>query len=263
MSGVTLAVTPDGSRIAWGTGSAAPNGETPGFLSYLWTADMDGANRVALLDGVALGGAQEGPRLAQPVRFSQDQGILLFAALPQGLGGMWHSFSGRYDRLYSIPATGGEPELIFDCASEGLFLCIGDVLPDGSALAYVNSTEQLIKIIALDGSPLATLTPPLNGYVGYPTFNQAGDLAFSSAMLGGPADMPPLPAPGALSIARTPYTSGAETIITEEGIGSLAGWAGDTHLRYHYLSPTSSGTGVVPTDGGAWRTPEIFVGVLE
>lgn len=253
----TFAVSPDGKKIAWAV--AVPEMADSGtlFRNSLWVANRDGSEQVTLFSD------EPTPDFyISPLRFTPNGEELLYTLAPMGMGGSWNAFVGRHQAVYAMPTTGGEATLLFDCGSIGQMLCIGDVTDDGNTLAYVDiSTHQLV-VLNRDGSLLSELPGPDGEYMGYPTFNARGDLAYMSALLQeSQASGLPLPAPGTIYQAPAPYTA-PTPIISAPGIGTLWDWVEPDTLGFFRLEEGESGLGLVSLAGEMRLTNEFPVAVL-
>lgn len=255
-------VSPDGGRIAWSHTIPDPAGTSSQL--YLWVANSDGSNQITLLDGLVTPDV----RFIEPVRFAADTGNLLYAIQPNGLGGIWISFNGRYDNLYTVPADGSsQPQLLFDCVAHNLFLCIGDVLPEAQLIAYTDTTAGLIQLIGFDGTTIASLTPPATDYLGFPTFSLDGKLAFTSAVLTeGDANQFPTAQPGHVSLITPPYSGEATTLVTADGVTQVPHWFDNDNLIYLTLAADGSpNLIVIDTNGSTHATigpPYYFATVM-
>jgi hypothetical protein len=227
------AVAPDGSRLAWSAMRLGDDPNQPGLISSLWSAAPDGSARVAILGDVP--GSET--RIAVPIRFSADGATLFFSWQPQGLGGGWTAFNARYDNLYHVPASGGEPEKLFDCADHGLFLCVGDFQDDGT-LVYIDG-DRVIHMVGSDGAELATI-PTIGDYAGYPTFTRDGGLIYYTAELSEDPNATPFPAPGTIYFTQPPYT---EAPVVAASAGGLL-------VPSAFLNPQHLVIGYVGDDGG-------------
>jgi hypothetical protein len=238
-----LVVSPDGGKIAWGTQRPVGPGQ---FANDLWVADIDGSNRVTLLEG-ALDGGQI--RVVQPIAFSPDNSTLFFALQHDSHAPVWTLVTGRYGNLYRVPVSGGEPELIFDCAGVGPTHCIGDLAPDATMFAYTDSNQRLITVRGVDADVIATLTPPEREYLSPAFFGPEGNLIFTSARLADAAGFP-VAAPGILSRAPAPYSGTPETILSLDGISVPAAWLNGDHVVLFYLPDAQTmSLAVVPLEG--------------
>lgn len=239
-------VSADGQKIAWShTLPSAPDGEQQFHVS-LWVADSDGANQVTLLDDIAL----PDPRVAQPIRFTPGNNNLYYALQPFGLGGIWTSFNGRYDNIRIVPTSGGEAQLVFDCAVVQTLLCIGDIAPDGVTLAYTDANAGLVSLMRADGSLINSFTPPATDFFGYPTFAPNGDMAFVSATLAGGAELPQAQ-PGFISLLTVPYQVGQlQTLVSANGIAGIGQWLDAERLVVLTMDAAgNSGTALVTRSG--------------
>ena len=241
-----FAVAPDESRLAWS--SAAPeSADNPmALVSTLWIGNGNAGNPVTVFEGMAVGEN----RIATPVRFTADGQTLFFTWQPMGLGGGWSSFVGRYDNLYRVSVTGGEPQKVFDCADQQLFLCIGDFRDDG-LLAYVDQARA-IRVGGPGGAGAATI-PTVGGYAGYPSFSPSGDLVYSTAAL--PADNSAVfaPAPGAIYRVTAPYTGEPQMVASAVGLLTVAltnPFLDDQHLIVSYAEGEMWGSAVLDTTNG-------------
>lgn len=237
-------VSGDGSKIAWARTVINMESEPPVYRSDLWIANIDGSGQVTLLDQAE----QEGSYV-EPVRFSLDQNTLYYALQPDGLGGMVFSFTGRYNSLLAVPASGGESRLLFTCPEDQL-ICIGDISPDGSALAYVQ-TGQGVVVLGGDAQPIAMVTPPLTGYIGSPIFGPTGNLAFVSATLAQSDEQAmPRPNPGAIHLVAPPYTGEVKTILSDNTVTTAWEWLDENRLLYGAMDEAANiGTALISLDG--------------
>ena len=210
-----FAVAPDESRLAWSAAEPQSADNPMALTSTLWIGDGHAGNPVTVLEGVAMGEN----RIATPLRFSADGQTLYFTWQPMGLGGGWSSFVGRYDNLYRVPPAGGQPQKVFDCADQQLFLCIGDFRDDG-LLAYVDGARA-VRVVGPDGAEVANIAT-VDAYAGYPTFSPSGDLVYSTAALPASDTNPFAPAPGAIYRVAAPYTGEPEMVASAVGLLTMA-----------------------------------------
>lgn len=205
-----FAAAEDDSRLAWAR--MVPGDQPDSSLSgSLWIAGADGSQTTIFED---LDGGQQ--RIISPIRFSADAQTLFYTWEPIGLGGSWNAFNGRYDNLWRVAAAGGEPEKVFDCADEELFLCLGDFTDDG-ALAYID-LDRVVHVRGPDGAPQADIVTS-GQYAGYPTFSPDGDLYYSDAALAEPTpDSLPLPEPGTVYRVAAPYDGQPEVVASTSGL---------------------------------------------
>jgi hypothetical protein len=245
----------DGRLIAWAQNETNYEVNPPLTSSNLWVAQIDGSNQRPLLTKYQ-NSAERGLEL---IRFSPDNQTLYFALQPLSSGGGRYAFTGRYDNLYHIPVTGGQPELVFACPKDELD-CIGDIAPDGQAFVYTQTNDLLpdgslnggvIQVQSLDGALINTLTPPGVNYVGYPFFGPAGDLAFFSAKLVDSGKGFLLTRPGYISLVAPPYTGQPQTIFSDDSVGLLEGWLDEQHLIYEIYDNEASylRSAIVTTSG--------------
>ncbi|MGH2535952.1 MAG: hypothetical protein ACRDHL_00995 [Candidatus Promineifilaceae bacterium] len=234
-------VAADESWIIWS--EAQPAGPAGGLATNLWLARPDGSERRALLENAA---GDERDVLA-PLRLAADGQSLYFTWEPSGIGGSWAAFSGRYDNLYRLALSGGEPELVFDCAPSGVTLCLGDFLPADGTLAYTDA-EGVIHVQAAGGAALATIASQ-SAFAGYPTFNSQGGLIYYTAELSSDQG-PPAADPGRIHYLASPY-SGAPSLLAEApGLTTPIAFLDEGHLLAHYADPGQQwGAAVVSLDG--------------
>lgn len=237
--GYNFVVSPDGSQIAW-----AVVGEAVGRL---YVAGVDGSDLVTPLPDFE--NPAEGFRALTPVRFSADGSTLFYTLQPVGIGGSWIGFNGRYDNLYALRLrTEAPPELIFDCATIGSLLCIGDFSElDGAvnALAYTNGTE--VVILNGSGETLNSITLE-HDYVGYPTFGPGGDLVFYGADLLEETDGPPTPEMGYLYRVAPP-TAPHELLVSDPGLLYPAEFLDGATVLVNYVHDNNWGVAIAGLDG--------------
>lgn len=240
-------VAPDESRLAWSSSEPAAGDNPMGLVSTMWIGAADASNPVTIFEDVTVGDN----RVATPVRFTADGQTLYYTWQPMGLGGMWTAFSGRYDNLYRIAAAGGEPQKVFDCADQQLFLCIGDFRDDGT-LAYLDA-NRTIHVNGPDGAPLAAISTT-DDYAGYPTFNPAGDLFYSTAIVPTDPTGVPFPSPGTLYRVAAPYTGAPQMVASAVGLLTAAmpqPFLDNEHLVIGYAEGEQWGSALVDTTNGA------------
>lgn len=183
------------------------------------------------------------------MRFSPDGATLFYAMQPDWIPPIWTVVNGRYANLYSVPATGGEPALLFDCNDWQLNLCVGDVAPNGSLLTVTDPGADTVDILSPDGEIAASLAAPETGYLGPALFSPAGDLAFTSAKVVESEGFP-LPRPGVLSVARAPYAGDVQTMYSSDEVTTLVRWIDPTHaVVFTVSSPEQNGMAIVTTGG--------------
>ncbi|HYN88243.1 MAG TPA: hypothetical protein VER55_06925 [Ardenticatenaceae bacterium] len=178
----TFAVSPDGRYIAW-TAAGTKVDDPESTVSELWVAEIETGEVTAHIEEFST--PEEGRRSLEAIRFD-DTGALFYSRAPIGLGGAWTSFTGRYDNLFVTPASGGVITPVFDCASQGLFLCLGDFYAyqgQAQTIAYTNDQTSELVILNGEGDVLNTLASD-GEYIGYPTIDNAtGEMVYYSADL--------------------------------------------------------------------------------
>ncbi len=239
-------VAPNESRLAWSSAEPQSADDLMGLMSTLWIGSPDASDSVTVFEGMTVGEN----RIATPLRFTADGQTLYFTWQPMGLGGGWSSFVGRYDNLYRVLATGGEPQKVFDCADQQLFLCIGDFRDDG-LLTYIDLSRN-IHVVGPDGAEVVSIPTPDN-YAGYPTFSPNGDLYYSTAGL--PVDHTSAfaPAPGTIYRVTAPYTGQPEMVASAVGLLTNATsqpFLDNQHLIVSYSEGEIWGSAVLNTTDG-------------
>jgi hypothetical protein len=237
-------VSTDGSKIAWARAVINMESDPPIYRNDLWVANIDGSGQVTVLDQMELERSY-----VEPVRFSPDLSTLYYALQLDGLGGMLFSFAGRYNSMLAVPASGGESRVLFTCP-EDQPICIGDIAPDGSALAYVQPGQGVV-VLGSDGQPIATVTPPVTDYIGSPIFGPTGNLAFVSATLvQSDEEAMPRPNPGAINLVAPPYTGEVKTILSDNTVTTTWEWLDENRLIYGAMDEAANiGTALVTLDG--------------
>jgi hypothetical protein len=240
-------VSADGQKIAWARTIINFETDPPVYSNSLWLANLDGSELLTLIDQAQ----NDSQRYVQPVKMLPDGSGLYYALQPDTLTGTIFSFGGRYDTLYRAAAAGGESQLLFDCASEGLEMCVGSVSADGQLLAYTDTGAGQVKIVAVAGSPVATITPPETGYIGPAIFGPDGKLAFITAVLT-EADEQGLqkPNPGTLNALSAPYAGPPETWLTGNSVAAVWEWLDDARLAFGEMGEQGDiGTTLITADG--------------
>jgi len=248
-------VSDDGTKIAWVETTIDFESEPPIYQNNLWVANIDGSNQVTVLDQVE----NNETRFVSPVRFSGDT---LYYALQPDIGGP--IFSGRFDTLYSVPAAGGQPQLVYACPEDNP-VCIGGISRDGSILTVVQPANGTIEVFNRDGGLINTLALPATDYVERTAFAPNGNLAFVSATLAQASqESSPLPNPGYISFIAPPYTGQPQTLLSNNNVGTLRGWVDETRLAFGSIDPEgNAGTAVVNLDGQVTELgTNVAVGVL-
>jgi hypothetical protein len=184
-------------------------------------------------------------RYLKPVRFSSTGETLVYTLQLDGLGGLWNAFTGRYDNLYTVPVAGGEPALVYDCAADDLFFCIGDFTlfrDEPPVIATVDAEAG--AVLAHNGAEVINTLSVAADYVAYPTFSPAGELVFYSADLAEDGIFPE-----AGSIYRVaPLTAPAKVVISGPQIMLPDRFLDDSHLVVGFISEV-----------GNWRTAVVNI----
>ena len=211
----------------------------------MWVANSDGSDQVTLLDGVTV------PTQSNilPIRFTPDGANLIYSVQPLGIGGSAFAFVGRYHAVYTIPVAGGAAALWYDCEAHGLFLCIGDVHPNGQSLAYVDVAGAVIQIIDPAGAVIASLSQTPGEYFAYPTFSPSGNrLAFFTATVAD-SDSFPTTKPGNLFVVEAPFTGTPALWLSGDEVFGVSSWIGEDQLLYNISSQTGSTFHTVDSNG--------------
>lgn len=257
---LSFVVSPNGRQVAW---SGSRVDETGQPVSDLWLAGTDGAGQIELLTGVPA----TGNRLIVPIRFSHDGRQLYYTLQPNGVGGSWIAFNGRYDSLFVIPASGGQPVELFRCPA-GSLLCLGDFSGEGEALrlAYTDPAGKAIHVLAAAGQEINHFAFPEADFLGYPTFGPGAELAFYTAHIAEHPDGYPIPQPGTLYVVLPPYDGQPEPVKSDDSLATLIGWLDSERLVYNSVDPGGNwGTATVNLAGEAtiWGPgPTQFIAIL-
>jgi hypothetical protein len=257
---LSFVVSPDGRQVAWSVSRSDESGQP---VSDLWLANTDGSGQMQLLAG--LPGTEN--RFVIPIRFGPDGQQLYYALQPIGVGGSWVAFNGRYDSLYAVPTTGGQPVELFQCP-EGSLLCLGDFTGEGEALrvAYADPAAKTIYVLAADRETAGQFSFPEADFIGYPTFGPGGELAFYVAAIGEHADGYPIPQPGAIYLVLPPYAGQPQLVRSDDTVATLIGWLDSERLVYNSIDPGGNwGTGITSLTGEAtiWGPgPTQFITIL-
>jgi hypothetical protein len=240
----TFIVSDDGSKIAWSQTLIDDSVEPPLYVNTLWLANIDGTNKVILLDGVE----NNEVRYASLVRFGTDNA--LYYALQPNIGGP--VFSGRYDTLYTVPPDEQESELIYACPVEENAVCIGGLSTDGNTFTIIQPETAAIQVMNRSGEVLATLPLPATDYVERTAFAPDGSIAFFSATLTEPTseEESPRPDPGYITLLPVPYTAQPETLLSDSNVATLMGWLDNERLVYGTLTQEGmAGTALLNRSG--------------
>ena len=148
---------------------------------------------------------------------------------------------------------------------EHCFLCIGDVAPDGSSFAYVDTKDQTVKVMDMGGQLLTAMTPSATDYIGFPSYSPAGQLAFVSAtLLVDDPNYGSIASPGTITVVANPGdTAVPGGILSEVGVSTLWQWIDEDSLIYNYYNDDGSGIyisgqGIAGLDGSDQRLPDLF-----
>ncbi len=241
-------VSGDSRLIAWGM--IGPDANSDQTITRLGIANLE----TGTLSAEVAPPADGQPRGFMPIRFDESGQTLFYALQPYGIGGSWIAFNGRYDNLYTITTDGsGEPELVFDCASKELFLCLGDffvVDGDVTGLAYVDAPARAVVVENGDGEVINRLEVA-EEYAGYPTWGPGGELIFYSADLAEATDGPPSPAMGYLHRIAPP-TAPAETLLNDPALVLPVGFLDESRVVVNWFGEPETfawGLALVGIDG--------------
>lgn len=263
-----VVISPSGSHVVWSllrTEKTTENEEI--VVSDLYAAKADGS-QVRLLHSVdnAAEVKRGEPYIAwmiQPLRFVGDRD-LLFTVQPDGKGGAWNAYTGRYSNLYRISVSGGESTLVYECPVDDHSDCIGDISPDNAYLTVTKREAGEITVVRMDdGAPLATYSGPGQDYIGFPSFGPAGDLAFMSADVG--EDQITIEH-AYISLVTRLSEEAAITLLIEPLV--IGDWVNEQHIFYTAVGDQQTQPfppSLVNQDGRVERLPETyshFLGVL-
>ncbi|MCB0196170.1 MAG: hypothetical protein KDJ65_29735 [Anaerolineae bacterium] len=252
-------VSTDGSKIAWSQTIIDNEVDPPLYTNSLWLANSDGSNPVTILEQVQ----NEETRFVAPIRFSAD-GSHLFYALQPDVPGL--ALSGRFDNLYRVPTAGGQPELVYTCsAEEQNGFCISGFALDGTILTVIQPADNSIRVLDTNGTDINTIPLPATDYVERVSFSPNGNLAFVTATLTQPSeDETPRPSPGYLTVLSLPYTDQAQTLLSDNSVGTLWGWLDDSRLIYGVIDEEgNTSTALLTLEGqSVVISPDVAIGVL-
>lgn len=240
----TYIISDDGSKIAWARTGINPDVDPSIFRNDMWAANIDGSNQVTLIDQ----SENSQKQFVVPIRFSPGGSELFYAVQSDAQG---FDLSGRFGSVYTILVTGGTGQLIFVCPSAENPICISDITPDGTALAYIDRASSEVRVVSRDGNQLAALQAPVTEFVGSALFGHTGNLAFVSAVFEQQSeDAPPVPNPGIISFVSAPYADQPQTLLSDNTVVTLWEWLDETRLAYGSLDEVGNvGTSVVNIDG--------------
>lgn len=250
-------ISDDGSKIAWAQTVVDFAVEPPVYRNNLWVANIDGANQIAILDQVE----NSELRFASPIRFSPNGDVLYYTLQPD-IGGP--IYTGRFDTVYRVSTTGGEAQVLYACSEENP-VCIGGLSPNGDALTVVQPNEGTIQILNSNGDVVNSLPLPATDYIERTAFGLNGNLAFISATLSqNDENAPPLPSPGYISFIAPPYTGEAQTLLSNNNVGTLRGWLDENRLVFGSVDQEgNAGTSIVTIGGQVTELlPNVAVGVM-
>lgn len=242
----TFIISPDGTTLAWAAG--APDG--PALVSQIWVGETTTGDAWTPLAPYRSEDPNALWRVMVPIRFSDDNSILYYTLQPYGMGGAWNAFVGRYDNLYALRLKSeAPPELLFDCSSLQVTLCLGDfsvVDNQVTGIAYVNGDKALVLENGA-GQVLNTIEVDA-GYVAYPTWGPGGELVFYGADI---EDTAGPPQPTEATIYRVaPPTAPAEALASDPGLLPPQAWLDGTHVVVGYSEDGDNwGTAVVSVNG--------------
>lgn len=252
-------VSNDGTKIAWVQTIINTDVEPPLYTNNLWLANIDGSNQVTILDNMQ----NEETRFVTPIRFSTDSSQLFYALQPDVPG---LAVSGRFDNLYSVTTVGDQSELVYNCpAEEQSGFCISGFSFDGTILTIIQPADDTIQVLNTNGTFINSIPLPATDYVERVSFSPGGTLAFVSATLTqSNEDEPPYPDPGYLTILSPPYTDQAQTLLSDNSVGTLWGWLDESRLVYGLFDEArDTKTAILTLEGESTIvSSDVAVGVL-
>ena len=176
------------------------------------------------------------------------------------------ALSGRFDNLYRVPTAGGQPELVYTCsAEEQNGFCISGFALDGTILTVIQPADNSIRVLDTNGTDINTIPLPATDYVERVSFSPNGNLAFVTATLTQPSeDETPRPSPGYLTVLSLPYTDQAQTLLSDNSVGTLWGWLDDSRLIYGVIDEEgNTSTALLTLEGqSVVISPDVAIGVL-
>ncbi len=224
-----LTVSDDGRYLVWATFSdQTGDASNARYRSTVWLGDLEAGTATLLWQEDA---PDTLPSTIEPLHYSAAENAIYFARRPHGIGGVG-PYAGQYSGLYTLSLDGGEPQPLFTCQTEFDF-CLNDVDFERRLLATVtNENEQPeLRIIAFDGSTVASYSPSDANYVAQPVFSPGGDVAFIAANLERAEDRTPRFQPGSVRLLRAPYSEQPQTLFEEtDAYFGLWHWVDSNHL---------------------------------
>ncbi len=262
-------ISPSGSQIAWSQLKIAKITEDNHkiLVSELYSANADGSE-VQLLHSVdnTAEVKRDTPYIAwmiRPLRFVDD-GALLFTVQPDGKGGSWNAYTGRYNNLYRVSLSDGDITLVYECPVDDYSDCIGDISADNAYFVVTKRQVGKVTVFQMDGTAVATYSGPGQDYIGHPTFSPTGDLVFMSADV---VEDQITIEQAYISFVAKPYEKAAVTLVREP-LSFIWGWADDQHILYTAVEDKQFQEfqeSVVNLDGNVERLPKrygYFHGIL-
>ena len=259
-------ISPSGSQIAWSqlkiAKITADNHKI--LVSELYSARADGSEAKLLyrVDNVAEveRGAPYIAWMIQPLRFVDD-GTLLFTVQPDGKGGSWNAYTGRYSNLYRVSLSAGDITLVYECPVDDYSDCIGDISADNAYFVVTKRQVGKVTVFEMDGTAVATYSGPGQNYIGRPTFSPSGDLVFMSADV---VEDRVTIEQAYISFVAKPYEEATVTLVREP-LSFIWGWVDDQHILYTAVKDEQFQLSVVSLNRNVERLPKrygYFHGVL-
>lgn len=163
---ISLSVSPDGTRIAWGTSTWIDNAPQ----AEIFVANMDGSN-IQLVDKILASEQIDAWLVFHPIRWTKD-GRLVYATGMTGIGGYLIFWGYNGIRVYD-PQTDSIEILVND--NEMLGLCVSSISEDLSKVAIVcHDPERAVHVRDLN-------TQNEIRYEVLPDQNSAGSAQFSAS----------------------------------------------------------------------------------
>lgn len=259
-------ISPSGSQIAWSQLKIAKITEDNHkiLVSELYSANADGSEVKLLhrVDNVAEveRGAPYIAWMIQPLRFVDDD-TLLFTVQPDGKGGSWNAYTGRYSNLYRVSVSDGDITLVYECPVDDSSDCIGDISADNTYFVVTKRQVGKVTVFQMGGTVVGRYAGPGQDYIGHPTFSPTGDLAFMSADV---IEDQVTIEQAYISFVAKPYQKAAVTLVREP-LSSIWGWVDDQHILYTTVKGEQFQLSVVSLNGNVERLPKrygYFHGIL-